>query len=273
MRCLRFSLLAVLLFSILAACSIPTTDGTYTVGKWTVTPLAQTSSNSKVIAAISTGSPSSSYSRATRKLSINGSDCYLNIYGEASAIENRVADPWFGLLDIDDPANGISYHDVFDENSPEAKAYVASLKNKTPPDPSSLKKANLEVAFEGLPPSKSLEASDSAARLTGLAGFNYVGGFSAGSGGGLLLHWGWLFFGVSTGTGIHDSTPSGVVNTSIIHQSVTGGSWYAGASYSPITLASGEIILSDYQFGFWNYEATWNVVTAAYVLFGTTISF
>jgi hypothetical protein len=169
---------------------------------------------------------------------------------------------------MEDPVNGISYHESVDSNSPEAKAYVDSLRNKV----SSRQSSGLAVTIDGLPTSESQGASKSAARLIGIAGFAYTGAFSAGSGGFLTLNWGWLFFGVSTGTGIHDSTPSGVVNASIYHQSVLGGAWTAGASYGPITLATGQRNLSDYRFGFWNYMARWDIVTSALVIFGTTIS-
>jgi hypothetical protein len=265
-----------LLLFVLSSCSISSSteamnyEDSLSCGKWTLSHL---NPDSKELSIFSDCSSSTDYLKATRSFYISsiGTECCLTMYGEASVLGDKVKDPYFSLLNIEDPENGISYHESIDPNDSSVVKYRDSIKYTIPPDYPSHKRSCIAFKISGIQDKIEKNNNNNVSRIIGLVGFDNANMFSSGSGGYFTMNWGWLFWGLSTGTGIYNSTPNGVVSTSIKHQAVWGGSWVTGAKASKINIDDGQITLYDDPWGWWNYLARWDVVTAGTVIFGFSI--
>jgi hypothetical protein len=270
-------LLASVFSVIIASCSLSRgTEGSDSEAtacriNWVVTPL---DSASNQILLGSRGLSSSDCVKASRTflVSSSGRECSLEVYGSKSVILDRVKDPFFGLLDIEDPQKGISYHDSLNVSDPSVQEYLHSLQQKKPSDSIPHKRSDILVIINGISTPSTQQNRPTQTSARGISGYSTTGSFSCGAGGWYSLNWGWLFFGLRVGTALDTSTPKGKVSCYLYHQPVWLGDLIKGPGIDRILTSQLDFV--DYIPGWWNYYVRWVVSSTSVnclVLYGYAI--
>lgn len=259
---LMITLTLVMMLAFVSCSPLVSTDSSTSsskIGKWTVTSI---SSTAKGASSLAKKDSSVNYAMATKTLNIPSlsTSPTVSICGETEALKERLNDPTFGLFRIVDPSNGIDYEETADEL--EVQSYYASLKDTTPSDVDTHEPQEIAVQITGLPGFSTSSSS--------VARGSVSNSFKSSAGGWAQMSYGWLFFGITTTTFIHSSTPSGDVTASIWYTPCWGGT-YTSACSKNVVYSSGLVSLNSYLFGWWNYKAQWNWNTDATI--ETTISY